>query len=203
MRRLPLLLVFLAGCVSAQPTLPEDTGFDPFPIPDFTLTERSGDTISKADLEGKVWVASFVFTRCQGPCPRVSASMARAQKELADVEGIRLVTFTVDPNHDTPEVLRTYANSFGADPERWLFLTGDESQIQEIVQEGFKIHRMPQTDEREGHTIDHGTKLVLIDPKGQIVLYSDGFPRGSEDEQFEKEFGRLMKKARELANSRD
>ena len=80
------------------------------------MTERTGKAVSRADLSGKVWVASFVFTRCAGPCPLVTSTMARLQHDLAGQEGVFLVTFTVDPDNDTPEVLRQYAADFGPTP---------------------------------------------------------------------------------------
>lgn len=201
MRRLSYLLILTAGCTPSVTSLPEDSGFDPFPLPAFELTERNGDTITKADLKDKVWVAAFVFTRCHGPCPKVSGTMARLQKEFADLDDVRLVTFSVDPKYDTPEVLRSYADGFGADPERWLFLTGDEAQIQEIVQEGFKIHRMPQTDPQAGHTIEHGTKLALIDRDGNVVDYADGLPRGADDPLFEEELREFIDKVKALTKT--
>ena len=109
--RAPLLL---AGCaVRAQPTSPRSPS-DLGPVGNFSFTERSGKTITQADLLGKVWVASFVFTSCSSVCPQVSGSMSELNRELPDRPDLRLVTFTVDPDHDTPEKLRTYAESFGA-----------------------------------------------------------------------------------------
>src|SRR5690348_6284344 len=123
MRRAVLAGLFLAvlaaagvaGLVALRRDGPrlEDYG----PVGDFALTERGGRTVTNADLAGKVWVASFVFTRCTGPCPQVTATVARAQAALRDEPDVRLVTFTVDPQHDTADELKEYANHFGADPE--------------------------------------------------------------------------------------
>ena len=112
----------LAACEQKLAARPE-AGID-----DFSLTERSGKTVIKEDLLGKPWVACFVFTRCAGPCPRVSGQFYQLQKDLKDLD-FRLVTFTVDPKNDTPEVLARYAESVGADPEKWLFLTGDQNGL--------------------------------------------------------------------------
>src|SRR5205823_3728016 len=104
-------------------------------LPDFILTERGGQTVSKADLRGKVWVASFVFTRCTGPCPSVTGTVAKLQADLdlADRPDLRLVTFSVDPDRDTPDALKKYASHFHAHPDRWLFLTGPESELHRLV----------------------------------------------------------------------
>src|SRR6476661_7088736 len=124
---LALACLPLLGCPSNF-TPPTGTAHPDVRIsaPEFALTERSGKTVTRDDLKGKVWVASFVFVRCPGPCPQVTATMARLQKELdlANHADLRLVTFTVDPGRDNPKELAEYANRYQADPERWLFLTG-------------------------------------------------------------------------------
>src|SRR5262245_7947558 len=127
-----LLLIALAALGYAgfsalrhnDPPPPDDFG----PVDDFSLTERGGRTVTNADLAGKVWVASFVFTRCTGGCPQVTGTVARLQDAFRDEPGVRLVTFTVDPERDDPDELKKYADLYGADPERWLFLTGQEEQ---------------------------------------------------------------------------
>src|SRR5436305_12953744 len=112
MSRVLLLLpvLTLAGCGPSpgRHALPTGTGSPDldFPVGSFSLTERSGKTVTDADLKGKVWVASFVFTRCTGPCPQVTATIARLQRELPDRPDLRLVTFTVDPGRDAPMDLR-------------------------------------------------------------------------------------------------
>jgi hypothetical protein len=94
-------------------TADEELGFDP--VADFTLVNQDGQTVTRADLAGKVWVASFLFTRCCTSCPQVSANLARLQHELAGQDGVVLVSFSVDPDHDTPAVLKAYAEAHGAD----------------------------------------------------------------------------------------
>src|SRR5260370_20521440 len=105
MRRILVLssvFVALSGC-NAPPPL-DDFG----PVADFRLTERSGRTVSRADLDGKIWIASFVFTRCTGPCPQVTGTMARVQSETAAKDGVQLVSFTVDPDRDAFQDLCNY-----------------------------------------------------------------------------------------------
>lgn len=108
-------------------------------VPAFLLTERSGRQVSLAELRGKIWIAATIWTRCVDECPLMSAQMARLQAEFADEPHLQIVTISVDPEYDTPAVLTEYADRFGADPERWLFLTGDKSKIYRLVREGFKL----------------------------------------------------------------
>jgi len=157
----------LAGCsAGSQRASPEDLGV----IGDFSLTERSGRPIGRADLLGKVWVADFIFTRCNGPCPAVTGGMARLQKDLAAEKDVRLVSFSVDPEHDTTDVLSTYAGNFGADPERWLFVTGDRDTIFKLLRESFHVgvERNRVSDSTPGNAVTHSTRLVLVDRRGHI-----------------------------------
>jgi cytochrome oxidase Cu insertion factor (SCO1/SenC/PrrC family) len=117
-------------------------------LPAFTLRERSGRTVSKEDLLGKVWVTDFIFTRCVDECPLVSQRMARLQAAFATQADFRLVSITVDPAHDTPEVLTRYAANFGADAQRWLFLTGEKTAIYQLVRRGFHLGVIDPSDQR-------------------------------------------------------
>jgi cytochrome oxidase Cu insertion factor (SCO1/SenC/PrrC family) len=118
-------------------------------VPDFALIERSGQPVTRADLLGKVWIASVIFTRCVDECPLVSSHMARLQEALAAEPDVRLVSITVDPAYDTPDVLTRYAQNFAAQPQRWLFLTGDKATIYRLVREGFHLGLDdPQESER-------------------------------------------------------
>lgn len=139
----------------------------------FQLVERSGKPVTDATLLGKPWVATFVFSRCSGPCPRITANVARLQKELEGVDA-RLVTVSVDPEHDTPEVLRAYADRFGADPERWWFLTGDEAQIVKLSTKSFMTALVRNPEEAIGESITHTTYLAVVDARGGIRGFYDG-----------------------------
>lgn len=149
----------------------------PLPIlgtaPDFALVERNGQPVSRDDLRGKVWLANFVFTRCLGPCPKLSLRMKSIQSSLGQArEDVVLVSFTLDPTHDTPSVLQTYARQYHADKDRWWFLTcEDEAAMHRIVQEGFK-----QTVLRAaGATrFEHSTYFLLVDQAGRIRAYYHG-----------------------------
>ncbi len=145
-------------------------------VPPFALTERNGRTITNSDLFGKIWIAAFVYTTCPGPCPIVTASMAKLQAALAHDPQVQLVTFTVDPVNDTPAVLSTYADKFGASKDRWWFLTGPEKQQDELIRNGFFL---PVVDNRgnaaEGQfTVTHSTQLALVDASGVVRGYYDG-----------------------------
>lgn len=139
-------------------------------IEDFALTERSGKTVTKKDLLGKPWVACFVFTRCAGPCPRVSLQFYQLQKDLKDSD-FKLVTFTVDPKNDTPEVLSQYAESMGADPEKWLFLTGDQNKIFHLIEKSFLMPVQENTDpaRKPGFEVIHTTNVMLVDKTGRVL----------------------------------
>ena len=108
-------------------------------VPDFSLTERSGRTVTLADLRDKVWVADFIYTTCTDTCPLQTARLVKLQNEFTQEPDFRLVSISVDPAHDTVAVLRQYADRFAADRERWLFLTGSQSTIYALVRDGFKL----------------------------------------------------------------
>ncbi|OLC34259.1 MAG: hypothetical protein AUH81_12650 [Candidatus Rokubacteria bacterium 13_1_40CM_4_69_5] len=107
-------------------------------VPSFTLTERSGRRVSRDDLRGLVWVVDFIYTECTETCPTQSLQLARLQREFQDAADLRLVSITVDPEHDTPEVLARYAVRYGAG-DRWWFLTGDKRDIYCLAQQGFHL----------------------------------------------------------------
>jgi len=141
---------------------------------DFTLVNRDGQTVRRADLLGAPWIADFIFTRCGASCPMMSQRMARLEKELPPDLGVRFVSFSVDPEYDTPKVLQEYAESFGA-PGRWLFLTGDKRTIYRLSKEGFKLALDDKSPVSEDEPILHSTRFVLVDAQGRIRGYYDGF----------------------------
>jgi cytochrome oxidase Cu insertion factor (SCO1/SenC/PrrC family) len=132
-------------------------------VPPFSLVDQNGQTVTNADLRGKIWIADFVFTRCKGPCPLMTARMLEMQKALVKTPDVKLVSVTVDPAHDTPEVLKAYAEANFADPERWKFLTGDQAVIEKLVTEGFMQHLA----EENGEPV-HGTMFLVVDGNGMV-----------------------------------
>lgn len=139
----PRLVSFARGPSSGGTTLEKLDVYGT--VPRFSLTERGGRTVSRDDLEGKVWVANFVYTKCKETCPTQSLQVARVQTEFADASDLRLVSITVDPKHDTREVLAEYAGRYGADRERWLFLTGDKREIY-CLAKGLKLSVVDPSD---------------------------------------------------------
>ena len=143
-------------------------------VPDFSLIERSGKTTSLADLRRTVWIADFIYTSCTDTCPLQTAEMAKLQEELKDKAGIKLISFSVDPERDTPPVLSRYADRFKADANRWLFLTGGKEQIVRLAQEGFRLSAAPASSVgRDSEIIFHSTRFVLVDKEAQIRGYYD------------------------------
>jgi protein SCO1/2 len=143
-------------------------------VPDFSLVERSGKGVTLSDLRGKVWIADFIYTTCQDTCPMQSAAMTRLQEQWAGKPNLRLVSFSVDPEHDTPAVLARYAERFKADADRWLFLTGNKEQIAKLVQEGFRLSAAALTDGASRETvIMHSPRFVVVDSKCEIRGYYD------------------------------
>lgn len=144
------------------------------PAPAFVLTDQDGEPFDSAALAGRPWVVDFVFTRCPAICPVLSRSMARVQRATEAVAGrTRLVSISVDPEHDTPEVLRAYAGRHGADTARWSFLTGDRQETWSLIREGFKLV-VAENPSDPANPIAHTPKLVLVDGDGRVRGYYDG-----------------------------
>jgi len=205
-----LLALALAGGLFALARARSSLGQPPaaaddvdFPVQDFSFTERSGRTVTRADLLGKVWVAGFVFTRCTGSCPQVCATMARLQKETAGEPDVRLVNFSVDPRHDTPEVLSRYAERYQADPERWLFLTGDRDQVYDLIGSSFHlgVEETTGTARRPGNEVTHSSRLALVDRRGHVRGYFDGRQVDDEGGPVD-DVPRLVKRIRALLRER-
>jgi protein SCO1/2 len=148
-------------------------------VPEFTLVNRDGRTIRREDLAGAPWIADFIFTRCPASCPMMTSRMARLERDLPRDLDVRLVSISVDPEHDTPEILQRYAASYKA-PPHWLFLTGDGEEIYRLSREGFKlgVDQAPEGIET-AEPILHSTRFVLVDGEGRIRGYYDAFDEES------------------------
>jgi protein SCO1 len=148
-------------------------------VPAFALTERSGHTLRRADLDGEPWVANFVFTQCSGMCPALSARMADLRHRVAGA-GLRarFASFSVDPIHDTPDVLRGYATRVGAAGDDWVFLTGSRDALYDLIGNGFRLtvtERPASAVTAEGgELIAHSDRFVLVDGAGRIRGYYHG-----------------------------
>jgi protein SCO1/2 len=138
-------------------------------LPSFELVNQDAQPFGSAQLAGKIWIADFIFTTCPGPCPIISSRMSELQKPLEKTD-IHLVSFSVDPEKDTPEVLRAYAEKLHAQPSRWDFLTGPRSEIYALTRDGFKLDISDGSDETG---LRHSTLVVLVDRRGVIRGYYD------------------------------
>jgi len=148
-------------------------------VPAFEFTDQSGAPFGSENLKDKIWVANFIFTRCKGPCPLISTRMADLNTKLNKLrDGVVLVSFTVDPDYDTPEVLSKYGEMLGADPAHWKFLTGDSGAIKEFVVKGLL---QPLSKEPDG-TPAHSQRFVVVDGEGWIR----GFQNGEDPEVVQK-----------------
>ncbi|TPW20061.1 MAG: SCO1 protein [Elusimicrobia bacterium] len=140
----------------------------------------SAPGLSAGDLLGRPWVAGFVFTRCGGPCPLLSTNMAGLQRRLPDA--VRLVSFTVDPDFDTAEVLARYAERHGAQAGRWFFARLEPRPLFELVNAGFKLPVYIDPKAEPASRSIHSTKLVLVDAEGRVRGYYDGLAPAGLDE---------------------
>ncbi len=146
-------------------------------VPVFAFTNQHNQPLGLNDLRGKVWVVNTIFTRCNAICPTMTGGMKQIQTSLSNqpetVDDVRLVSISIDGEHDTPEVLSAYAQAFSADPERWQFLTGEQTNVWPFVQDGLKL---PVEPGKPGDAMDilHSGKLLLIDRTGVIRGYYDG-----------------------------
>ncbi len=144
-------------------------------LPEFTLTDQTGADFGMRELREKVWIANFIFTKCQATCPRQTAELKKLQEKLktrADWPDIRLVSISVDPENDTPEVLTTYASENGADPEHWKFLTGDREKIWELSKKGFML-AVGESEKDAASPLFHSPYFVLVDFYGRIRGFYD------------------------------
>ncbi len=144
-------------------------------LAEFTLTDQNGKPFSPSQLKGRVWVAGFIYTICPGPCPLVTRNMAVAQQLLSGT-GVEFVTITVDPDYDTPVVLKEYAKKFGVDESNWHFLTGPRQQVYKVIQQGFFLVVAPADASMISETgpVVHSTRIAIVDRKGFIREYVDG-----------------------------
>ena len=139
-------------------------------VPAFQLVNQNGQPFGSGQLAGKIWIADFIYTTCPGPCPMISSRMSELQKPLEKTD-VHLVSFSVDPDKDTPQVLRSYAEKWQAEPGRWDFLTGPKSAIYKLSHDSFKLAVSDGSD-AQGIPV-HSTRMVLVDRHGQIRGYYD------------------------------
>jgi protein SCO1 len=154
-------------------------------IADFTLTNQDGTLTTLASLTNHVWVADIIFTRCAGPCPRMTAQMKSILENLPEKGDTRLVTLTTDPDYDSPAILKRYGERFGADFSRWTFLSGTKGQVAELAANSLKFGSTPISPKDQKSSVDlfiHTTVLALVDKHARIRGY---YQTGGEDVDWE------------------
>jgi protein SCO1/2 len=196
-----LLVVFLVAVIPSVvlPTLvcrPERKELkDLGTVTPFSLVDETNRPFTEAAMRGKVTIVGFIFTRCDTICPVIAMKMARIQEKTFDVgDKVKLVSFTVDPKHDTPEKLAAFAARYQADPERWHFVTGPYEKVYETVETIFMSSMMQNPDKPSGvPDFAHAGYFLLVDP--QLVI------RGKYDSDLIYQLDDLMRDARYLART--
>ena len=167
-----LLGVVLVGLVIYRATASRESLKVQLPVlssvPTFSFVDQSGAPFTTAQLSGKIWVANFIFTRCPNICPKFTAKMGTLQdRSREQFPELTLVSFTVDPENDTPEVLTTYGQKFHADFARWHFLRGERAELERVIRDGM-LQPMDRGDGKDLNTVVHGSYFALIDQKLQV-----------------------------------
>jgi len=174
---------------------PSVSPWDKDGIAEFEFFDTDGKAVTKADLLGKPWVICFVFTHCAATCPMVTKSMRELQDQLKD-DDFRLVTLTVDPERDTPEVLKGYGESRGADFRKWSFLGGDQRAIYRLIQGSFKmpVQEALGKDRQPGYEFIHSNNIMLVDSEGVVRGKFDA-TKGDAMSALRREIQKLAKRA--------
>ena len=154
-------------------------------IPEFYFTDSRDKRISRADLDGKVWVADFIFTTCTMACPVLTGNMNLVHKEFQNNDDVRIVSISVYPEYDTPEVLKKYASQYDANTNRWHFLTGPEENVQNVIKNGFKMGDYEDI-------IFHSEKFALVDQKNRLRGYYNGM-QPNDVTRLKKDMEKLLK----------
>ena len=150
-----------------------DTPGEVHTIPDFNLTTEEGKPFTRKDMEGKIAIVDFVFTRCGSICPIMTNQFTRVQQEFKDNDDVILLSHTVDPDFDTPEVLKEYGEANRYIPGKWQFLTGTEREIYDLASKGYMITALPG-DSTDEDLFVHSEKVILVDKQGRIRGYYNG-----------------------------
>ena len=170
-----LIILIVAGSVLLQRMKPRLPEVAPLPVigdvAPFSLTNQNGVVTTLDDLRGQVWLADIIFTRCPGPCARMTRQMQMIQAALPKDSGAKLVSLTTDPEFDSPDVLKKYADKFGADQSRWQFLTGTKLGIAALAGDSLKLTALEKKPEERTSADDlfiHSTIFVLVDKQARL-----------------------------------
>lgn len=169
---LALASIACLGCGPAQRAAPPVLN----DLPAFSLIERNGEEVTKSALAGRPVVVDFIFTRCSLVCPRLTARMQELEKALPPTSRARLLSISVDPDYDTPEVLRRYAEHWHVAGDRWLFATGNRQAIWELVRTGFllPVEEQPEVPEMP---ILHSSRFAILDGRGRLRSTYEAFEK--------------------------
>jgi len=177
-----LVITYIIKLTSEQEPLPVIGS-----IPEFEFIDSEGQSVNLNTLKGKVWVADFIFTTCTMACPIMTDNMNTIHKKYKKNDDLRLVSISVYPEYDTPEVLKEYASQYDANTDKWHFLTGKEATVKNIIKNGFKIG-----DDED--IIFHSEKFALVDKNGMIRSYYNGMKTEDMD-KLKKDINRLLKQS--------
>ena len=167
-------------------------------IADFSLTNQTGAAVSLADLRGRAWIADIIFTRCPGPCLRMTRQMKELQDELPKDYQTRLVSLTTDADYDTPDILKIYSRKNGSDANRWMFLTGTKKQINNLAVDSLKLSAVEKKPEERVTSEDlwvHSTIFVIVDKHAQL---RGVYQTGGEDVSWPAEKKKLLAAVKQL-----
>lgn len=167
-------------------------------VADFSLTNQNEAAVSLADLRGSVWIGDIIFTRCPGPCLRMTRQMKELQEALPKDAQTKLISLTTDPDYDTPTILKNYAVRAGADSNRWTFLTGTKKQINNLAVDSLKLSAVEKKPEERQTPEDlwvHSTIFVIVDKRGQL---RGVYQTGGEGVDWTVEKQKILAAAREL-----
>lgn len=161
---LPLLLIFAAtGCGDRASKIPK---YDK--VPPFRMTDANGRPFTEQDLDGKVWIVDFIYTNCPAECPRMTSRMHQLESRTSEHPDIGFLSISVDPDRDSPEVLKEFASRYGAPNERWRFLTGDKASVHLLAYQTFHVGDVIAK-------VEHSTKFAVLDKHRIVRGYYSSF----------------------------
>lgn len=173
-----ILITVLTPITRRVPHPPEVLGT----VPAFTMVNHHSQSFGSEQLAGKTWVASFIFTRCKTFCPMITKQLLDLQGKITNSQlPLQIVSFTVDPEFDTPETLNRFAGTVAANPNIWTFVTSDQDKLKSLIENGFKLAMGERTEASDLIDIAHAQKLVLVDAQGRVRGYYDASAAGVDE----------------------
>ena len=167
-------------------------------LPEFVLTNQFSNTIQRTDLGGNIWIADVIFTRCAGPCLKMSQQMSELAKLIPTDAPVRFLSLTTDPEYDTPAVLKSYQSKFDLNGEHWTLLTGEMREFAKVVVDGMKLSAQAIAEEDRVDPADlfvHSSRFVLLDAQLQVRGVYSGIDSSDR--------GRILKDIETLLNKSD